>query len=153
MTPKTSVTKLLTILGYKDHKIKISKSDEHQQIDITIEDEQAGALIGHQGETIASLQIIVNLILNQGSESWTRYMLDIDGYKRDREESLKALATKAADNSKSTGKEVILSYIPSNERRIVHTHLQEDKEVETYSEGYGRNRRLVIKPTQNQKLT
>jgi spoIIIJ-associated protein len=145
---KIVVEELLNLIGFSDASVQIKDSKDKQTTNINIQmpEEEMGALIGHHGETIASLQLLLSLIYNKDQEDWKRVTVDIGDYRKKREEVLIEMAKKASDNAKTTGKEVILSYLPSHERRIIHLFLEEDSQIETYSEGVGKYRRLVIKP-------
>lgn len=134
-------------LGFSETKLTVEETKDGPSVLITLPEEEMGALIGHHGETITSLQTILNLIINQNQSTWTRVLVNIGDYRQRREKILEEMAQKAADNAKSTGKEVILSYLPSHERRTIHLLLEKNKDIETYSEGTGKYRRLVIKPT------
>ncbi len=143
---KTLTKKLLDLMGFKGSQIKASKKEETITVQVELKDEEAGILIGHHGEVIDSLQLILNLILNQNTDAWQRILVNVGDYRERREQTIKDLASKAASRAKSTGKEVILSDLPGHERRIIHLLLESDSEVSTYSEGVGRYRHLVVRP-------
>jgi spoIIIJ-associated protein len=113
-------------------------------LDVTGED--LGILIGRRGETLASLQYMVNLMVGRQLKSRTTFGIDIDGYRRRREESLKGLALRMADRVRSTGQPVTLEPMPPNERRIVHLALAKDPTVITESVGEGESRKVAIAP-------
>lgn len=109
-------------------------------------DDDLGLLIGRRGETMASLQYIVNLILTRNSEERETVSVDVAGYRRRREESLNGLAKRMADRVRSEGRTVTLEPMPANERRIVHIALAEDPEVTTASVGEGDFRKVALSP-------
>jgi len=143
---KKTSQKILTLLGYKQAKVTVADSDDSIEVNVSLTEEEMGSLIGHHGETISAIQRIVNLAANNGKEDWKRVVINVGDYRQKREEVLGEMAQQASQNAKTTGKEVILSYLPSHERRIIHMLLEKDGDIETYSEGVGNHRRLVIKP-------
>ena len=107
-------------------------------------DDGLGVLIGPRGETLAALQYLLNLIVNQGLEGRHSFTVDVDGYRKRREESLIAMTTRAADRVRETHEMVTLEPMSAAERRIVHIVLAEDPELETESTGNGDARRVQI---------
>lgn len=103
-----------------------------------------GLLIGRKGETLNALQFIAGLIINRQQEERIRLVLDVEDYRKKREESLESLALRLSDKVKNTRKNVVMRPMSSQERRIVHTILQEDPQVVTYSMGDEPNRKVVI---------
>ncbi|MGE3595178.1 MAG: RNA-binding cell elongation regulator Jag/EloR [Dehalococcoidia bacterium] len=103
-------------------------------------------LIGRRGETLASLQYLVNLILNRRVKGHASVGIDIDGYRRRREETLQSLARRMADRVISSGQSITLEPMPPNERRIVHLTLADHPDVLTVSIGEGESRKVAITP-------
>jgi spoIIIJ-associated protein len=104
-----------------------------------------GILIGYRGETLDSLQYLVSLVINKGHETaYKRVVLDTENYRSKREETLKRLAQKVASTVRRTGKNVRLEPMNPYERRIIHSALQDDRYVKTYSEGEEPYRRVVV---------
>ncbi len=101
-------------------------------------------LIGRQGESLAALQYVLNLIVNRAIEGRHAFTVDVAGHKRAREETINALARELADEVKETGETASLDPMPAAERRIVHLALAEDADVETESAGEGHARRVQI---------
>jgi len=110
-----------------------------------------GIIIGKHGHTLDAIQYLVNMVANKEKELERQrlYVVDIDGYRQRREESLKKYAREKAEIVKRKGNAVALYFMNSIERRIVHLALKEDPEVTTYSEGKEPFRRIIITPTQN----
>lgn len=121
-------------------------SDQPLPIVLDITGEDLGILIGRRGETLASLQFIVNLIVSKRLEQHTHVAVDVEGYRQRREQSLKGLALRMADRVKSARQPVTLEPMPANERRIIHLSLQGNPHVTTYSIGEGEDRKVVISP-------
>lgn len=113
-------------------------------LDVTGED--LGILIGRRGETLACLQYMVNLMVSRQIKLRSTFSIDIEGYRRRREESLKGLAMRMADRVRNTGQPVTLEPMPPNERRIVHLALAKDPTVITESAGEGESRKVSITP-------
>lgn len=103
-----------------------------------------GLLIGRKGETLNAVQYLSGLIINRQREEKIRIVLDVEDYRKKKEEALEALALKLSDKVKKTKKNIVLRPMSSQERRIIHTILQTDPQVTTYSMGDEPNRKVVI---------
>ena len=124
---------------------KVNITQENNLIKVAIEGKEAACLIGRRGETLDSIQFLTGLALNKiNKDSHMRVLVDIENYRSKREESLIRYANKMAREVAKTKKTKKLDYMNPYERRIVHSALQEDKYVTTYSEGTDPYRRLVI---------
>jgi spoIIIJ-associated protein len=113
---------------------------------LDVSGEDLGILIGRRGDTLSSLQFLVNLMVSRKLKARTAFGIDVEGYRRRREESLKGLAMRMADRVKSTGQSITLEPMPPNERRIVHLALAKDPNVITVSIGEGESRKVAITP-------
>ncbi len=111
---------------------------------LDINGDDLGILIGRRGQTLASLQYLVNLIVSRKLKSHAIFGIDVERYRRRREDSLRTLALRMADRVRQTGQTVTLEPMPANERRIVHLALAGDTAVETGSVGEGENRKVAI---------
>ena len=120
--------------------IKTSES----KIEVLINGEGSSMLIGYRGETLFSLQTIISSIANKDFEEKILVIVDIEGYKEKREETLKNLALKIEKTVKQTKRAVKLEPMPAYERRIIHSALQDSKFVKTESIGEEPRRRVVI---------
>ena len=109
------------------------------------EESDIGIIIGKRGETLDSLQYIVNLVTNRNSDTYIRVILDCNQYRSKRERSLQKLARRLADKAVQTGRDIKLEPMNPYERRIIHTYLQNDENVNTFSQGNEPNRRVIIK--------
>ena len=116
---------------------------EDGRVRINIVGKDMGLLIGRKGETLNSLQFMVGLIVNRKRPERIRVVLDVEDYRKKKEESLEALALRLSDRVKKTHKNVVMRPMSSQERRIVHTALQGDPQVTTYSMGDEPNRKVV----------
>ena len=124
---------------------KVNAMQEDNLIKISIEGKEATCLIGRRGETLDAVQFLTGLALNKiNKDSHMRVLVDIENYRSKREESLVRYARKVAREVAKTRRTKKLDYMNPYERRIVHSALQNDKYVITYSEGTDPYRRLVI---------
>ena len=103
-----------------------------------------GILIGRRGETLDALQYLTSLKVNRGQEGYTRVTLDTENYRAKREEALMRLANRMANRAIKTGRKVSLEPMNPYERRILHSALQANDQVDTHSEGEEPNRHVVI---------
>ena len=113
-------------------------------ININIYHQNLGYLIGYRGETLYAFQNILSAVAGKGINNKVRVLLDIEGYKAKREKTLKELADKVARTVIRTRKSVTLEPMQAYERKIIHSHLQQNNKVETVSIGEEPNRRLVV---------
>lgn len=139
---KTFLRDVLNSMGIKS-EIKIR--EEEDAVKITLTGPDMGILIGYRGETLDSLQYLVSLVVNKGHETaYKRVVLDTENYRSKREETLKRLAQKVAGTVRRTGKLIRLEPMNPYERRIIHSALQDDRFIQTYSEGDEPYRRVVV---------
>jgi spoIIIJ-associated protein len=108
--------------------------------------EDVGLFIGRRGQTIDAVQHLAQRIVFPEGPSPVRVVVDADGYRERRAESLQADAEEAAEEAIRAGRPVELEPMPASERRIVHEYLRERGGVETHSEGDEPERRLVVSP-------
>ena len=127
-------------------QVGIKVTERENEINIDLEGEDLGILIGRRGETLDALQYLVNLAVNRGQEVIKKINIDVEGYRKRREETLQKLAFKLANKSVQRGRSVVLEPMSSQERRIIHTALQSRNDVYTFSEGEEPNRKIIIAP-------
>lgn len=101
---------------------------------------------GRMGQSLDALQMLANMILSRRVGSDVRLMLDADNYRERRAETLRAIAHDYADEVKARNQEAEMDPLPAHERRIIHSALVDDPDIETYSEGDEPHRRIVIAP-------
>lgn len=121
-------------------------ADDPPTVFIDIMGRDLGMLIGRRGENLGQLQYMVNLLVNKRSDEWLRVIVDVEGYRSQREESLIGLAERVARQVARNRRPISLEPMPANERRIVHMTLKEQPDVRTESSGEGPNRRVTIYP-------
>ena len=138
-----------TILADMNIEATVTLADaDNADKQINIEGAEVGALIGHHGETMDSLQYLANLAANQKvngeKRDFVKLIVDIEGYRAKREETLRALARRMADKVIKYKKSVMLEPMNPYERRIIHSEVQNIKGVSTNSIGSENNRKVVI---------
>jgi spoIIIJ-associated protein len=118
-------------------------------LDIKLEGENLGMLIGRRGETLNAIQHITNYVVNRDEDDRVRVMVDIENYRKKREDSLEKLAEKTATKVMRYKRNVALEPMNAYERHVIHAALQEWKDVSTYSSGAEPRRCVVISYTPN----
>lgn len=103
-----------------------------------------GLLIGRRGQTLDALQYLANIVANRYSDSFIRLVLDAENFRERRKKTLEDLADRLAGRVVRTRKEVVLEPMSPQERKIIHSRLQDHKQVQTLSKGEEPNRRVVI---------
>ena len=121
-------------------------SEDPPTIFIDILGQDLGMLIGRRGDHLSQLQYLVNLIANRRLENWTRVVIDVEGYRTRREESLIGLAERIGRQVARSRRPIVLEPMPPNERRIVHLTLRSNPDVSTESSGEGNMRRVTVHP-------
>jgi spoIIIJ-associated protein len=120
--------------------------DDPPTIFLDILGRDLGMLIGRRGEHLSQLQYLINTLVNRKLETWTRVIVDVEGYRSRREESLVGLAERVARQVARSGRSIVLEPMPPNERRIIHLTLRAHPEVSTHSSGEGAQRRITVEP-------
>lgn len=115
-------------------------------MEVSIDGEGMGVIIGKRGATLDSLQYLATLVVNKGRADHVRLKLDTEGYRARRQETLEKLAINLAKKVKRTGHRVVLEPMNPYERRIIHSVLQADRAVETHSDGEEPYRKVIISP-------
>lgn len=117
-----------------------------EAIELNIKGEDMGRIIGKEGATLRSLEIILSSIMGRTNGERVRVNIDADGYKEKRKNALERLAQEIADEVEQTGKEKVMPFMTPADRRLVHMYLQENSKVTTFSKGEGKDRALVVAP-------
>lgn len=124
---------------------EIKIKEENNVIKIYLTGSDMGILIGYRGETLDAIQYLLSLVINKNHDmEYKRVILDTENYRAKREETLRRLARKVAEKVKRTGRVVKLEPMNPYERRVIHSALQNDLYVNTYSEGQEPFRRVVV---------
>jgi spoIIIJ-associated protein len=124
----------------------VAVEEREEEIHADIEGEEVGLLIGRHGQTIDAVQLLCYQAAFQGRPDRKRVSVDAAGYRRRQGESLRRRADLAAEDAVRHGQAVEMDPMGSNERRVVHEHLRDRPEIETYSEGDEPNRCVVVAP-------
>lgn len=127
-----------------DVKAEIQYDEENRNMDINFSGEEMGVLIGKRGQTLDSLQYIISLVVNKESDAYVRVKIDTENYRERRKETLETLARNIAYKVKRSRRPISLEPMNPYERRIIHSALQNDKYVETHSEGDEPYRKVVV---------
>lgn len=133
-------------------EIDVFYDEVNENVDINLKGEDMGILIGKRGQTLDSLQYLVSLVVNKGSEKYLKVKVDTENYRERRKETLENLAKNIAFRVKKAHKPISLEPMNPYERRIIHSALQNDKYVETHSEGDEPFRKVVVSLKKGVKL-
>ena len=125
-------------------KSTIEYSEENRTMNIDFAGDEMGILIGKRGQTLDSLQYLISLVVNKESDSYIKVKVDTEDYRERRKATLENLAKNLSYKVKRTRRPVTLEPMNPYERRIIHSALQNDRYVETHSEGDEPYRKVVI---------
>ncbi len=140
--PKETLEKILASLGFQA-AVEEHKLEEGLLLDVKTED--AGRLIGRQGQTLADLQYITNRLLFQQDPNSPKAMVDVGGYRAQAREALVKKAKDAAEKVRRWGDAVELEPLNAFDRRVVHHALKDDPDVETHSvEVEGSDKKAIL---------
>lgn len=123
---------------------EVTAQENEDYIQININGEKVGKLIGKNGNTMASIQFLTNILLNNISRKTKRVFLDIDNYKKRKEKSLEELAHRLAKRIEETGRSMELEPMNSFERRVIHNIIANYPDLKSFSEGEEPRRHLII---------
>lgn len=144
-TAKKDVEKFLEqFINKVNNEITYTVKVEDNTIVVNMDGNSYGSLIGYRGETLNAMQTILSSIANKKVKERIKLILDIGNYRQKREKALEELAEKVSKTVLRNGKNITLEPMTAFERKIIHSKLQENPRVETYSIGEGDNRRVVI---------
>ena len=132
------------IYACMDIDVEVEVTGREDTLLVDIKGEEASVLIGSHAESLDALQTIVNIVLTKETGEHTRVILDIENYRSRREESLISYAKKMAQKVINRRRSIKLDPMNPYERRIIHSALQENDKITTFSEGEDPNRRIVL---------
>ena len=151
----SQLLKLMPIQNSSSVKINVTKEPtQHQyKVNVSIKDERdASLLIGKNGQTLNALELVLQTIINHQQhligEPKVVLVLDINHYRTQEEKKLKETVLEAVKTVKIKKRPYALAPMSSRTRRLVHLLLENDPDVETVSEGTGKDRHIIIKPKQ-----
>ena len=145
------LTRVARHMGLPDPDITINEKDD--SLEILVDGENVGPMIGHHGDALDALQLLTGLVVNpQGhdSEKYYHVSLDVSHYRARREETLTRLAHRLAEKAVQTGEKQELEPMNSYERRVIHTALHDFPGIVTYSEGGDPYRHVIIAADEQQ---
>ena len=149
---KNILETILNLMGIQASVVPSAENEEEGatfSVNLDIEGEDLGILIGRRGQTLASLQYIVRLIVGHQTQVRPPIVIDVEGYKQRRCESLRALAWRMAEQVSIKRTPFILEPMSAFERRIIHLALADHPDVTTESTGLGEARKVVILPQEH----
>ncbi len=145
-----TVSELLTRMGFVARATarwdENSDPDQIRPLHVDIHGDDLSTLIGRKGETLSALQYITRLIVSKELDGPVAVVIDIEGYRARREQQLRQLARKMAQQAEERGRTMTLEPMPANERRIIHIELRDHPSVYTESTGEGSARKVTIIP-------
>jgi spoIIIJ-associated protein len=145
MTVQEYTEQFLELTRIEPDKIEILEEGDYIFVMITVQEEDAGKLIGNKGETLHALGQIISLSFQDQLDD-KRIVVDVNDYKGKREERATEIGFEVAERVRQEQKPIDLPPMAAYERRVIHQALSEEVGVFTRSEGEGRNRRLVVYP-------
>lgn len=135
-------------MGYGE-SLAINQRDSSDETIFEIETKEAKYLIGEKGSNLSSLEFLVKLVCQKQNIDTGKVFIDINGYRKERAKFLKEIAKTSAQKAILTGSPVSLPPMPAFDRKIVHTELVLNPNIKTESEGFGEERKVIIKPNFN----
>ena len=142
-TVEDFLCKVFEAMGVKA-EAEITFDEEEKIMNINLTGDDMGMLIGKRGQTLDSLQYLVSLVANKDSDTYIKVKLDTENYRERRKETLENLAKNIANKVRRTRHSVALEPMNPYERRIIHSVLQNNKFVETHSEGEEPYRKVIV---------
>ena len=133
-----------TLLGLLGVTGEVEILSDEIPLDLDINGDDLGILIGRRGQTLASLEYITKLMLVGRLKAWIPLTIDVAGYRKRRRDSLQRLALYLAEQVKSRQRAITMEPMPADERRIVHLTLADNPDVTTQSMGEGEDRKVVV---------
>ncbi len=140
---KRFISDILNAMGLE---VNVTAELVDDVVKVNLDGENMGIVIGKRGDTLDSLQYLTSLVVNRASEGYIKISIDTENYREKRSEALEALAQRLAAKVARTGKKFTLEPMNPYERRIIHSSLQDNEDVTTYSIGQEPYRKVVIAP-------
>lgn len=137
---------LKNMIQHMNIDAKVDTIVEENNVTYNLSGDKIAILIGKRGQTLNAIQYLVQLVINKDTKQYYTVTVDAEGYRGRRKETLESLALKMADKSKRMNRKVALEPMPAFERKIIHAALQNQSNVQTYSDGNEPHRHIVIKP-------
>lgn len=143
---KETAEEMLARLGIEGTLTLDEYTDDHgPAVSVSIETEESKLLIGERGGNLIAFQHLLRVLVNHKMEDHVGILVDVNNYRKEKQERLEGLARKAMEKVKATGQLVILKPMSSFDRKVIHTVIAEDEQLSSESLGEEPNRRVVIK--------
>jgi spoIIIJ-associated protein len=135
------------LIGWLSEQATVEIEEEtSERILLEIHGDKTGLLIGKRGQTLDALQFLANKMVNRSRDSAKRIEVDMEQYRKRREQSLQNMAVRLGQKVKKKRKPITIEAMNAHDRRIIHLTLKNDRALETKSVGKGEMRKLVIHP-------
>lgn len=144
-TIKETAEQLLKLLQI-EATVEVLEDQQGGLVNVQLKTPEPGILIGYHGETLSALQLILGVLSGKRIGEWVKLTVNAGDYRQKREETLQRMALSAAQRAQFSGQPVVFENLSSFERRVIHLALSGHSEMETISEGEGRERKLIIRP-------
>lgn len=144
-TIKETAEQLLKLMQI-EATVEVLEDQQGGLANVELKTPEPGILIGYHGETLSALQLILGVLSGKRIGEWVKLTVNVGDYRQKREETLQRMALSAAQKAQFSGQPVVFENLSPFERRVIHLALSGHSEVETTSEGEGRERKLVIRP-------
>lgn len=125
-------------------EVEMNFDEEEKIIYVELKGDEMGVLIGKRGQTLDSIQYLTSLVANKNRDEYIKIKMDTENYRERRKETIENLAKNIAIKVKKTRRPATLEPMNPYERRLIHAALQDDKYVETYSEGEEPFRKVIV---------
>ena len=152
---KKELDTLLSLMGIEaQYDLNVEESNGVKYIKISFNGENLGYLIGNHGKHLESFQYVFSLILRKKLEEGTEYrvVMDVGGYKEERNKKIERMALQKADDARILGESIELEPMSPSDRRVVHMALQVFDDIKTESVGEGNDRRVKIIPISDKEI-
>lgn len=146
MTFQQLILDFFTHFNLFSENIDLLEKDDSLYLNLTVPDHLRGLFIGHHASTLDSFQLILALMINNRRSQPRRILLDVNGYRQEREQQILAQANALAQEVLATGVAKPMPPLSPTERRLVHLYFKDHDQITTYSQGEGLNRRLFLSP-------
>ena len=142
---------LENLFKYANEDVTVAAHLDGNKLNIDLSGPDMGVVIGKRGETLDAIQHLTSLAVNKGEGEFVKVSVDSENYREKRNKTLESLSRKLAAKVIRTGRNVTLEPMNSYERRVIHSTLQGEEFVTTYSIGQAPNRKVVIAYKKNEE--
>jgi len=145
---KALIKETIEKMGFSCQEVEIDqqKTSEEETLNLNIRTTDSSFLIGQYGANLQALQHIIRVLVREKLQEKTRFVLDVNSYRKEKNEAVILLAKEVAEQSIREKRAIVMRPMSPYERRLVHMEFSESAEVQTESIGEGEERKIVIKP-------